>query len=129
MSRVSNAGFIGFSFQLDWNSSTPFDPAGIQIDTTISRNVVQLPDRQRDAIIDALTKEVREHIAARLVVQFPSKLREVMPGPGYAFDENTRKIREDELTFAEGGRKWLERHRQGDYYSLLRIVLNSDFII
>ena len=117
MSWVSNAGFIGFSFQVDWNSSVPFDPDGIKIDTTISHNIVQIPDHKQDAIVDALTKEVREHIAARLVVQFPLRLREVTPGPGYALDENTRRIKENEMTFAESGRKWLDRHRQGIAYS------------
>ena len=83
MSRVANAGFIGFSFELDWPPHIDFDPKGIKIDVTLSRNIVQLPEQRRHRIVEALTSEVREHIAAGLVVDYPVKLREVTPGPEY----------------------------------------------
>lgn len=92
--RVADVGFIGFVWKADWDSNEEFNPSKIKLDVIVSHTIAQHSAQERDSIINSLREQVHEQFAVQHVVEFHQKLCKVTPGPGYAINKETRKIRE-----------------------------------
>ena len=82
--------FIGFAVTPEWDVSMPLSPGAIDVKEVTSRQFDQNPAFRR--VVQRLRAVVQEELAMPHILGFHDRLHEVTPGPGYAFDRDTRRI-------------------------------------
>ena len=88
--RLADTLFVGFAIQPEWDVATPLHADGIDVKVVMSRQFKQQPAYQR--IVERVRRIVQEELAVPHILGFHDRLLEVTPGPGYAFDPETRRI-------------------------------------
>ncbi|KAI0744407.1 hypothetical protein C8Q76DRAFT_687840 [Earliella scabrosa] len=99
--RLADVLFVGFAVRPEWDAGTPLSAAGVEVKVVASRQFQQNPAYSR--VLDKLQSIVREELAIPHILHFPDRLLEVTPGPGYAFDQATRRIITNPIRLATPG--------------------------
>ncbi|KAJ2967097.1 hypothetical protein NUW54_g13611 [Trametes sanguinea] len=89
-SRLADTLFIGFGIRPEWQPFRPLRPSEIDVQVIATRQFEQNPSYKR--AIEKIERIVREELAVPHILGFRSKLDQVTPGAGYAWDEQSRRI-------------------------------------
>ena len=88
--RLADTLFLGFAIKPEWDVSTPLRPDAVDVKVLTSRHFKQQHAYQR--IVERVRAIVQEELGVPHILGFHDRLLEVTPGPGYAFDAETRRI-------------------------------------